>query len=79
MSWRGQNATSFDLQTAMDTMWIFSCGVEICTMQLGFAMLEALPPRMNITQKERLCMVEFSIALVLKVTSCSSKDAFESD
>mmetsp|Transcript_55857 Transcript_55857/g.130731 ORF Transcript_55857/g.130731 Transcript_55857/m.130731 type:complete len:817 (+) Transcript_55857:69-2519(+) len=36
-----QNATSFDLQTAMDTMWIFSCGVEICTMQLGFAMLEA--------------------------------------
>ena len=33
--------STLDLQTAMDTMWIFSCGVEICTMQLGFAMLEA--------------------------------------
>jgi len=36
-----QDSSSEELRTAMDTMWIFSCGVEIATMQLGFAMLEA--------------------------------------
>mmetsp|Transcript_63088 Transcript_63088/g.150372 ORF Transcript_63088/g.150372 Transcript_63088/m.150372 type:complete len:813 (+) Transcript_63088:14-2452(+) len=29
------------LSSALDTIWIFACGVEILGMQLGFAMLEA--------------------------------------
>ena len=36
-----REVSTADLRVAMDTMWVFSCGVEICTMQLGFAMLEA--------------------------------------